>query len=551
MRATALVLVAIAVAVWVATLPVGDIPSPTAPDPGPTPRAAVLTAEKPAFTRCEDVVILLHNPGPTNVSFPYPPGLLVFTAGGDPVDMGPLIFLTVIWGIGPGSTEPFPWDQTYFITDLHGNEVPPTGEKVPSGDYYATLSPDSFDGPVGPAPFSIVPCGSTLDAGADVLIDEGTTQALHLDALLAPDQTLLSVSWDVDATVDSDGNGNQTDDADAVGQATNVTFGDDGVFDVTANARVAGLGTNTSKADQDVIFMIDSSGSMQWNDPSNDRLTAAKAYVDLLAPDDRAAVIDFDDNEFLVPGVDSVNPGDHLSANYAKVKTNIDEVDSVGGTAFLPAFMTLNKEFKAKGDATHAWVAIFLTDAQSIHFQDRFRLPTVLNETAALGIRVFPVGLAVPEELDAFMEDVANRTGGTYFPSLTGADLLGIYEEISRAVESNVSEITLLSDTMRVTVANVAPSLAVAAESVVESGLVLRIAGEEFHDVTATVLRNGTAVSGGIILRMPGSPDEQLLDLVLAMAGDIVEVVYTPLDDPVNGRVWGATPAWLILAPGG
>jgi len=103
-----------------------------------------------------------------------------------------------------------------------------------------------------------------------------------------------------------------------------------------------------------------------------------------------------------------------------------------------------------------------------------------------------------------------------------------------------------------VIVGNAPPAIGpVGLEATGRSTAALRVAGEKFHDITATVLRNGTAVSGGRIVRMPGSPDDQLLDLGTEVAGDIVKVVYTPLDDPVNGRVWGATPAWLILGQGG
>ena len=39
-------------------------------------------------------------------------------------------------------------------------------------------------------------------------------------------------------------------------------------------------GTSTTITPMDVVFAIDSSGSMDWNDPSDLRLTAAKAFVD-------------------------------------------------------------------------------------------------------------------------------------------------------------------------------------------------------------------------------------------------------------------------------
>jgi hypothetical protein len=50
---------------------------------------------------------------------------------------------------------------------------------------------------------------------------------------------------------------------------------------------------------------------------------------------------------------------------------------------------------------------------------------------------------------------------------------------------------------------------------------------------------------------MPGSPDEQAASLegVVLFNGsaNVVRVVYTPEDDPVNGQPNGADPAWVII----
>lgn len=108
---------------------------------------------------------------------------------------------------------------------------------------------------------------------------------------------------------------------------------------------------------------------------------------------------------------------------------------------------------------------------------------------------------------------------------------------------------------INVTVTNVPPSISLKAKTDGQAEAVLRVAGEKFHDVTATLERNGVPIANATVRRVPGNPNEQAVTLGTIPASAeaySVTVTYTPLDDPVNGRVWGATPAWLILKqPGG
>ena len=532
----------------VIVLAIAGLLLPAAGGPPPTPAGPgdlVLAAVSEAFTQCEPVVI--RATAIRDVSLSNPPGLLVFTADGTAVDMGPPSDLTVIWTVPAGDSEDFPWDQRYDLWGASGNPVPPSGLPVPTGEYYAALTTGADE--IGHAPFTIVACVA-LDAGADRSILEGESVTLTAAVGLGANDSLLGLAWDLDGSADTDGNGDPTDDADAVGQDAVVPFGDDGEFDITATARVSRASVTTGKVDQDVLFLIDSSGSMNWNDPGDDRLEASKAYVDRLAPDDRAAVIDFDLDAFLVPDQDNRDPGDHLSMDYDEVKTNIDRVDSSGGTAFSPAFRVANKEFDRFGNSAHTWVILFLTDAESVSFHDIIQFPGVFNETVGLGVKVFPIGLNVPDDLDPFMQDLANRTGGQYF-SGGPSEMAGIYESIASAVESATATIEVLTDTIHVSVANVAPAIGPVKVTIAGAAdLVLRIAGEKFHDVTATINCGGNVTADATIVRLPGNPNEQVMSLgsVSPTLGRCVAVVeYTPLDDPVNGRVWGATPAWLIL----
>ena len=100
-------------------------------------------------------------------------------------------------------------------------------------------------------------------------------------------------------------------------------------------------------------------------------------------------------------------------------------------------------------------------------------------------------------------------------------------------------------------IANAAPSATVQT-SLDSVGVAFRIAGEKWHDVAVSLLdADGSELASGSVVRIPGSRDDQLLDLgsvtVSSEAGLRAHVVYTPEDDPVNGQPNGANPAWMIL----
>ena len=83
--------------------------------------------------------------------------------------------------------------------------------------------------------------------------------------------------------------------------------------------------------------------------------------------------------------------------------------------------------------------------------------------------------------------------------------------------------------------------------------LTLRAAGEKFHDVTLDLwnVTDNTSVKTLTVYREPGDPDEQsatktqiYIDIEKAY---IINVTYNPYDDPINGRIFGATPTWVFF----
>lgn len=105
-------------------------------------------------------------------------------------------------------------------------------------------------------------------------------------------------------------------------------------------------------------------------------------------------------------------------------------------------------------------------------------------------------------------------------------------------------------DQLEVTVQNVPPTMIGDIDATLTVNITLRVAGEKWHDVTLTVLEGNSQVGIASVTREPGSPNDQAVTLN-NVAVDIVTgnalVEYTPLNDPINGNIWGADPAWLIL----
>ncbi len=103
-----------------------------------------------------------------------------------------------------------------------------------------------------------------------------------------------------------------------------------------------------------------------------------------------------------------------------------------------------------------------------------------------------------------------------------------------------------------VTVLNVEPTLVGEVRAYVTGDLTLRVAGEKFHDVVLTLREGDTIVGLASILRVPGSPDDQSVtihDVTIDLRKSVMTatVEYTPLDDAINGQIWGADPAWLTF----
>ncbi len=101
-----------------------------------------------------------------------------------------------------------------------------------------------------------------------------------------------------------------------------------------------------------------------------------------------------------------------------------------------------------------------------------------------------------------------------------------------------------------VTIANVDPEIR-RIDAVAQAGFRIEMAGEKWHDLNFTLSSGAGVVASMDLVRNPGGPRTQAATTdVLTFSlteHPSATLVYTPLDDPVNGRPSGDNPAWVIL----
>ena len=175
--------------------------------------------------------------------------------------------------------------------------------------------------------------------------------------------------------------------------------------------------TSVGMTGLDVVFVIDSSGSMSSNDGNGLRITAAKEFVAKLGGNDRAAVVDFDSSATLLQAFTN----DHDLLN-----TAIESINSSGGTNLSNGINMAIAQFTAESyTRTDAYkYIIFLTDGDGSYSS------SYTTTAAENGINVYTIGLGSGVDAEILTE-IAEGTGGKYYFASTAEDLPNIYEDVS------------------------------------------------------------------------------------------------------------------------
>ncbi|MBM3663866.1 MAG: VWA domain-containing protein [Actinobacteria bacterium] len=202
-------------------------------------------------------------------------------------------------------------------------------------------------------------------------------------------------------------------------------FSDYAVFNVTAwaQALLASASTCTGRGTggaQDVVFLdltyvLDSSGSMSSNDPNRLRISAAQQFTDQLLSQDRAAVVDFDDNATVLQ---------QLTSDKAAVKAALNQIDADGGTDIGAGVSAANQMLASNGDPTRSRVMVLLTDGEG-SYSDTYTAAAV-----AAGITIYTVGLGAAPDA-ALLGRIATGTGGRYYAVADASGIADVFRRIS------------------------------------------------------------------------------------------------------------------------
>jgi Ca-activated chloride channel family protein len=207
---------------------------------------------------------------------------------------------------------------------------------------------------------------------------------------------------------------------------TNINIAGSGVNEeTTITLTVTGTGsTTTTTVPMDVVFALDSSGSMKKTDKDGLRKTAAKDFVDKMdSTKDLAGVVSWDDN---------IDFTQALTNNFPLVKFKINEVDSYGHTNLDVGLTSAIGLLDAGKQTGASWVIIFLSDGGGIYHHST--AVTAANK----GYTVYTIGLSMSgSTAKNNLKDIASTTGGKYYSSPSASNLDAIFNDIYTEVTTS------------------------------------------------------------------------------------------------------------------
>lgn len=189
------------------------------------------------------------------------------------------------------------------------------------------------------------------------------------------------------------------------------------------------------ESDLAVLLALDSSGSMQSNDPERLRVRAARLLLERLGDDDRAAIIDFGPTPS--SGMRGARLLQGFTSNRDDLERALSRISAGGGTplfsSLLDGLALLEQE-----DARQR-VIVVMTDGRAS--RGDAHPDEALAKAAAMGATIFTLGLG--QGLDfRELQRVAATTGGTFAEAREAELLAGAFDGLGRAIREGRTVVT-------------------------------------------------------------------------------------------------------------
>jgi hypothetical protein len=186
-------------------------------------------------------------------------------------------------------------------------------------------------------------------------------------------------------------------------------------------------------AGQEIVLLIDNSGSMRKNDPQSLTKQAVAQFVQSSPAGSRVALIMFDKKVEVLAPLTPINETTRLD-----LLTSLDRIDFKGqltnsGEALRRAIDTLKQPGEPEGKKTVVFMSDGIIDTGNAA-GDLKSAETMRGElaTAAVeaGIRIFAIAFTDNADIQ-LMQDLAEATDGRYFQPMQPGDLAGVFAEMS------------------------------------------------------------------------------------------------------------------------
>jgi Ca-activated chloride channel family protein len=209
--------------------------------------------------------------------------------------------------------------------------------------------------------------------------------------------------------------------------------GSNEVFTITK--KITGAG-GTYSMPIDVIFALDSSGSMQSNDPTNERISASREFLNLMDMDsgtDQAGVVAWEGD------IDSSLP---LTDSWSNVNSALGNVGNSGNSTNLDVGLTETVDLldPVRPDTTRKCAIIFLTDGRG-NYTPSGNSGSQADRAAGMGCVIYGIGLGSGADMGP-LNDMASATGGQAY-SVSTANLNDLFRQIYQQISSVPYNITV------------------------------------------------------------------------------------------------------------